>query len=133
MDTNVASRRRLRGKQIVGELAVQLAIIGMAAQPTLEFAWQKAMLVREDLSPEEMQSKRRVYLVTLPHPKHCGGDAKNLKAPGNLTRQDVISMFLDCFRWPAYVDAGAAARGAPTLLLEKMVVFQETTNGLTKD
>ena len=122
----VQKRRRIHGKQSIGQLAVMAATVCMAARLGVEEAlWKEAFLQDEELCAETQGARKAVYLVTLPHPRQIEGGHDNLRSPGTMTRQDVVSMFLEVFRRPEYVDAAAASRNGPSIQVDKMVVFQE--------
>lgn len=115
------SGRRLRRKTTVGQLVVLLTTVVAPALPAVAAAaWSDEFLAEEDLEPES-DKRKAVYLVTLPHPQ----DNSGLRAPGSFSRRDIVSMLIDVFAHPVYVDAAAAGRGRSSLALHKMVVFRE--------
>ena len=119
----VMKRRRLNGKQSVGHAAP--ALVGSMTTMN-EAGFSKAFLTAEDLEDENPGVKKAVYMVTLPHPC-CGGNsaAPALRAPDSFAHIDVITMILDIFEHPVYIDPAAALRTVANVKPEKMVVFKE--------
>ena len=80
--------RRLRRKTTVGALAVRMvmaqAVITGAAQVPPQM-WQQSFFDEEDLQKEDLGRKKKVYLVTLPHPRRSleNSAADDLKRPGH--------------------------------------------------
>ena len=87
--------------------------------------WLDTFLEHEDLAPEG-NTHKAVYLVTLPHPTTAmTGGSSGLKAPGTLSRAQVLAIFQDVFAKPVHVDGAAPSRSGWTKHLIKVVVFQE--------
>ena len=85
-------RYRLRKKTQIQRL-VQIPVVGCAPEP--EPAEQS-----QDLSP------KMVYLVTLPHPKKTkSSDGYSLKAPGSLSKSEILDHLLAACECPVYLDA----------------------------
>ena len=128
-------RRRLRRKTTVGQLALGVVaacfaagVVGAAAPaPPLGDGWTDDFVCGEELNKEDKRKRKAVYLVTLPHPRVALGlEARaGLRPPGDLSREDIARMFVDVFRAPEHVDPARHRRGAPTLTLERLVVFRE--------
>ena len=84
-----------------------------------------------DLGPEVPQGRKAVYLVTLPHPRHANVQPgrPDLRAPDNVSHEDIERAFVDAFARPMYTDAGNQeyfrARGSQTVL-KRMVIFKES-------
>jgi len=89
------------------------------------FKWRQAFLEQEDLC-EESSTQKKVYLVTFPHPKGALGEANcTLRAPGDLTRQQILAALQDAFACPVYIDGAASARETAAVVLEQCVVYLE--------
>ena len=96
------------------------AIVGEVAQADLGSGW----LAREDLQDEGAGgTKKQIYLVTLPHPRLVGDSG--WRCTTTMSHEEVLRMFSDSVRHPAYVDAASAFRNETTVQAEKMVVFKE--------
>ena len=80
-----------------------------------------------DLSHENAQTKKRVYLVTFPHTSR-----KDLVPPEPLTKAKLMEKFLDAMSSPIHANTGGATCAKP-VQLEKAVVAQEPHKKLSKD
>ena len=79
----------------------------------------------EDLVVEgPKDSRKQIYLVTLPHPREVGAPAGNLRCTSTMTPEELKNMIIDAIRHPVYVDAGAAHRTS-TIDVVKLVVYRE--------
>ena len=57
---------------------------------------------------------RRVYLVTLPHPRNgTAVSGRSLVAPGTMTREQILRAFLDSCAKPMYIDPKSRANPQP--------------------
>ena len=133
-----APRRRLRQKtapECAGVIQQMFLIISSEDFARREVAlelrsnpgnqWLDTFLEHEDLAPEG-NTHKAVYLVTLPHPTTAmTGGSSGLKAPGTLSRAQVLAIFQDVFAKPVHVDGAAPSRSGGTKHLIKVVVFQE--------
>ena len=73
---------------------------------------KQVMLELPDTGKEEPNRRKSVYLVTLPHPKTpTSSDGYPLVAPESLSQQAVLAKFLECCRYPDYVDARSLHMG----------------------
>jgi hypothetical protein len=80
----------------------------------------------EDLGEENDNASRKIYLVTLPHPKtSCAQDGTTLKAPSSYTRKQIIQAFL------AAMQSTQAGRATPLRLLLMCVFREKHANGWT--
>lgn len=53
-----------------------------------------------------IDTKRQVYLVTLPHPRQArAATGEQLRAPGSLSKAAILSCFQDACQHPMYADA----------------------------
>ena len=117
-------RRRLRAKTTVADVGVAIASVAVAMSGNHD-VWQPAFLDEQDLTEEEKQKRKAVYLVTLPHPRNGVSNTSGLASPGEFDRKAVVQLFLDVFANPVHVDAASSSRQGTKLRLEKMVVFRE--------
>ena len=70
--------RRLRRKTTVGALAVGMAMAQATAAgvaQVLPEMWQQSFFDEEDLQKEDLGKTKKVYLVTLPHPRRSVGNS----------------------------------------------------------
>ena len=126
-------RLRLTGKQAPRPAAMAMtATLVESAVPVQSDEWRQDLLMCESIGEENPGRRKKVYLVTLPHPCYAGDACVNdttaaLSHPGSFERQAVVDLFLDVFNGPVYADRGnqAQQRGPPSLTLEKLVVFRE--------
>ena len=100
-------RMRIRGKTApAAQLAAGLARV-FATAASLRAAMDGAVLPPDfleakDLAAEERNTRKQVYLATLPHPRHSTAQALGLKAPGQLGRQKILNIMLDICAHPVY-------------------------------
>jgi hypothetical protein len=91
-------------------------------------------LVGVDLGEEaDAKRGRRVYLVTLPHPKQATtATGRPLVAPGDKTRKEILQILLESCASPIYTDARSIARQESVPLKcagEFRELHQEDANG----
>ena len=71
------------------------------------------------------ESKRMVYLVTLPHPRlNRSSDGFPLTAPGSLTKPQVLQRFQDACTHPVYIDPHSLA-GNHSVSLSRVGIWRE--------
>ena len=121
-----ARPRRLRRKTTV-PLQQPPAVPPDVASRQSEIAWREQFLAQEDLVGEDTGRRKAVYLVTLPCPRSSveGSGENGLRAPGQLSHEEVEKAFLDVFANPVHVDGASERRGRGSLTLERMVIFKE--------
>ena len=120
--------RRLRRKTTVGTLTVGTPSAETPAATgnvTSDGKWSEEFLEEEDLSGETANLKKKVFLLTLPHPRRALPGQPDLRHPGTMTHEQVVQAVLDAFARPEYIDAGARARAGPAVKVDRMVVFQD--------
>ena len=124
-----AKRIRLVAKTSPGGIGVAGANSGvdLARVPSLMSAavLGPQYLAAAGLRAEEAKARKKVYLVTLPHPRVSG--QSGLQAPGKCTRQQIIRMMQSVFACPTYgaSDLANKSRSPAGVVLERMCVFQE--------
>ena len=102
----------------------RLRITGKTKPPT-----QRQAVVVTDFAEVALQEKpdarKRVYLVTFPHPKQeKSSDGLRLVAPENHTRQQMLDIFRQCADKPEYTDARNILI-CSQVSIEHVAVFQE--------
>ena len=78
-----------------------------------------------DLRQEEATGRKKVYLVTLPHPRVS--QQSGLQAPGHYDRQQIVHAMRHVFASPVYDISDVANQNRSTngVALERVCVFQE--------
>ena len=121
-----AVRRRLKVKTCVTDVRTPVAsVVASASAAASEDTWQVTFLEQEDLTQEEKSKRKKVYLVTLPHPRNGLSNSHGLACPGEFDRKAIVQLFLDVFANPLHIDAASSSRQGTKLTLEKLVVFRE--------
>lgn len=88
--------------------------------------WCRSFLDGEALVPEDSKDHKAVYLVTLPHPQvSVTEDGHILRAPGDHTRSQILTIMHNVFSKPLCVDAAAGNRTANSIDILSCVIFQE--------
>lgn len=88
-------RRRIRGKTSAPNTRPQVPVVGVDAR-----------------SDEDATARRRVYLITLPHPRsEYSSDGVRLRAPSEFTREQMLAAFLDACAHPEYRDQHSREQG----------------------
>ena len=87
---------------------------------------QTPVLELEDFAAQEVSSSRvAAYLVTFPHPRETtSADGFPLRAPGSMTRRELLECFLDSCGKPEYVDAKSKSSGCSVPLDRVSVYFE---------
>ena len=75
------------------------------------------------LRPEAAECRKKVYLVTLPHPRICGQGG--LRKPATYDRQQMVTIMRHIFANPVYDSLLNHNGHAAGDILERMCVFQE--------
>lgn len=99
-------KRRLRSKTTV--VAQQIPLVGL-----------------DSSRDEDETARRRVYLVTFPHPRTATSrDGQTLVAPGSFTREQLFDVFRDACTHPAYVDP-RSIQNPTAVALDRVGVWYE--------
>jgi len=118
---------RIRGKTSVANLHLKNKPSRRLRFKTSPFSTQRSCVHGTDdwASQEIPDTKRQVYLVTLPHPRKshsmCG---KKLVAPGSKSKRQILECFLDAISHLAYTDGRSLSRGTG-VSLNRVVVARE--------
>jgi hypothetical protein len=120
------AKRRLQGKQApMFATAVATAAVLMQAAAAGATVWAPDFLAAEELSPEDADRRKAVYLVTFPHPRALAGGVGGLRAPETLTHKQLFNIILDVFANPDYVDPRNQRRATAGVSLSRVSVFRE--------
>ena len=109
MNVHPCKRLRIRGKTTPPE-ASQTPLVGELPDYTKE---------------ENEKARKRVYLVTLPHPRQdASGDGRRLVAPETFSAEQILEIFQHCAFKPEYTDAHNIVLGSQ-VHLEQLAIFRE--------